>query len=69
MRFLKLFTPFVCFFAILFSVAPAGAQGVSITPYGFLKLDMAYDQARTNYGDYVMLISTAGTCLPGRLGI
>ena len=28
-----------------------------IKPYGFLKLDMAYDQARTNNGNYVFWVN------------
>ncbi len=36
------------------------AQNLKITPYGFFKLDMAYDQARTNNGNYVFYVQKVG---------
>ncbi|MFC1486058.1 hypothetical protein ACFL55_03420, partial [Candidatus Latescibacterota bacterium] len=59
MRCLKQFTVvLMCCFVI--SLADrAEAQSMTITPYGYLKLDMAYDQARTNDGNFVMWLNPA----------
>ncbi len=46
---------------ILFSVTSVSAQIdiLSITPYGYIKLDMSYDSARTNDGNFVMMVNDA----------
>ena len=51
---------------ILLSVSFARAEDMSkpsvkITPYGFIKLDMAYDEARTNNGNYAMYVNNVSS--------
>ena len=54
MRYLKLLPA-----ALAVSLMSAGlsqAQNMTVTPYGFLKFDLAYDQARTAPGDYALYV-------------
>ncbi|MFC1539517.1 hypothetical protein ACFL6H_08835, partial [Candidatus Latescibacterota bacterium] len=48
---------------ILFTVGNISAQinKLTIKPYGFIKLDMSYDSAQTNDGNFAMWINDAAT--------
>jgi hypothetical protein len=46
--------------SLVLNVAIAQNNALTIKPYGFIKLDMAYDQARTNNGNYAFWVNSAG---------
>lgn len=55
MKMFKIITISVLIF--VFSTAAIGQSPVQFKPYGFFKFDMAYDQARTNNGNYIFWVN------------
>ncbi len=57
MKKVKLQVLAVLFLVGVLSIAVAQESSINFKPYGFIKLDMAYDQARTNNGNYVFWVN------------
>lgn len=57
MKKVKLSVLSVLFLVGVLSIAGAQESSINFKPYGFIKLDMAYDQARTNNGNYVFWVN------------
>ena len=56
MKKVKLTVLSVLFLVGIVSITVAQESTINFKPYGFIKLDMAYDQARTNNGNYVFWV-------------